>query len=241
MKIASAQIKAKIGDLTGNFTKHLEMIHLASANKVDLIVFPEMSLTGYCRVEGKALAIAPSNPKLLQLKEIAQLKEIVIIVGAPIEIENQLYIGSYILMPNGETRIYTKQFLHEGEDEYYSSSFQYNPQIEIDDEVISFAICADIDHEQHIRNAKATHCSLYIPSIFFSKNGIPAGVDLLTKYAKQYSMKILSSNYVGPLWGMEAGGRSGFWDENGEIIGALDGENEGLLIVEKVGDNWIIL
>jgi predicted amidohydrolase len=238
MKIASAQIEVTVGDINGNLQKHLEMITTAFENKVDLIVFPEMSLTGYCRKEGEKLAVNQSNPEIIQLKEKAQEYNLVIIVGAPIQMKDKLYIGSFILLANGDIEIYIKQFLHTGEDEMYSSSFDFDPQIKIKGETISLAICADIDKKEHPANAKKNNCSLYIPSIFFTKKGIDEGHDLLSKYAKKHQMSILMSNYSGFVWGLESGGKSGFWDSNGQLISHLGSDHEGLLIIEKKGGIW---
>lgn len=238
MRIASAQFEVTVGDIAGNFQKHLDMIDLALAHQVDLIVFPEMSLTGYCREEGQNLVIESTNPIITRLKRIADTHDIMIVVGAPIELENNLYIGAYILMPNGKTELYTKQFLHEGEDEFYSSSFDYNPQIELEGEVIQFAICADIVKEQHAINAKKTNCSIYVASIFYSDGGIEEGHELLAKYAKTYSMDVLMSNFSGQVWGVKAGGRSGFWDINGELVSEMEVDEAGLLVLEKDGRSW---
>ena len=46
MKIGLAQINPTVGDITGNCTKILEYINNYS-DKCDIIVFPEMVLTGY--------------------------------------------------------------------------------------------------------------------------------------------------------------------------------------------------
>ncbi|NRB49566.1 MAG: carbon-nitrogen hydrolase family protein [Saprospiraceae bacterium] len=238
MKIASAQVTAEIGDIEGNFNRHLAMIDLALAQEVDLIVFPEMSLTAYCRKEGKQLVIGPDHPKIIQLKEIADAHKVVIVVGAPIEINQQLFIGSYILIPNRETEIYTKQFLHEGEDEFYTSSFAYNPKIRLKGELIQFAICADIAEVKHVINAKENQCTLYIPSIFYSQNGIEEGHKILSKYAKMTSLPILMSNYAGDLWGVKAGGKSAFWDKNGNKIAQLDADTAGLLLLERNSGIW---
>jgi len=47
MKIAAAQINPIVGDLKGNSDKIVDSIRRAKAAKVDLVVFPEMSVTGY--------------------------------------------------------------------------------------------------------------------------------------------------------------------------------------------------
>jgi NAD+ synthase (glutamine-hydrolysing) len=48
VKIALAQIATKLGDVNANLEKHLELIHQAEASGAEIIVFPELSLTGYC-------------------------------------------------------------------------------------------------------------------------------------------------------------------------------------------------
>jgi NAD+ synthase (glutamine-hydrolysing) len=47
LNLALAQIATKLGDVEANLEKHLEYIKQARARKADLIVFPELSLTGY--------------------------------------------------------------------------------------------------------------------------------------------------------------------------------------------------
>lgn len=239
MKLASAQIESTVGDIEGNLKKHSKMIRLAAQSQADLIVFPEMSITGYCREEGKELALTEADARLNILKESAKKHRVIIVAGAPIAIENALYIGSFIFKPDGNTEIYTKQYLHEGEEEFYSSSFDYNPTIKIDNELIIFAICADIDNEQHPKDAKSNQCTIYMPSIFFSKKGINEGHHLLSEYAQKYSFSVLMSNYSGYLWNIEAGGRSSFWDDTGLNRAQLSPNKEGLLIMEKAGNTWI--
>lgn len=47
INVALAQISPKLGDLDNNLKKHLEYIEVAKKEKADLVVFPELSLTGY--------------------------------------------------------------------------------------------------------------------------------------------------------------------------------------------------
>ncbi len=48
MKIALAQIDPTTGDLKGNTEKILKEIKKAKENSVELVIFPEMAVTGYC-------------------------------------------------------------------------------------------------------------------------------------------------------------------------------------------------
>ena len=45
-RVAVAQISPTLGDLDANIAKHREAVERAADEKADLLVFPELSLTG---------------------------------------------------------------------------------------------------------------------------------------------------------------------------------------------------
>ena len=47
LNLALAQIATKLRDVESNLEKHLDYIKQAKKQKADLLVFPELSLTGY--------------------------------------------------------------------------------------------------------------------------------------------------------------------------------------------------
>jgi NAD+ synthase (glutamine-hydrolysing) len=47
LNLALAQINTKLGDVEANLAKHMDYIEQAKSEKTDLLVFPELSLTGY--------------------------------------------------------------------------------------------------------------------------------------------------------------------------------------------------
>ena len=239
MILAAAQTKPKRGDIASNLLDHYRLIALAAQKGANLIVFPELSITGYERENAAALAFTKDDYRIDHIKELAVDNNITIIAGAPIQNESELYIGEFIIFPDNSVSIYTKQFLHEGEDAFFQPSFDYNPMIVIEDQKISFAICADIDHTLHAENAAQKETSIYIASIFFSPNGIPNAYSHLQSYAQQHKMNVLMSNFSGESWGSPSGGKSAFWNNKGELVAQMNDSDSGLLIVEKQGDNWI--
>ncbi len=238
MKLATAQINPKKEDINYNLNEHYRFIELASQQRADLIVFPEMSITGYELEDAKEFSLTVNDSRLNLLKQLAIEKQMTIIVGAPIRIDNHLYIGSFVMRPDNNTLLYTKQFLHSGEDRYFTPSTEYNPLIKIGNERINLAICADIENSNHIKNANTKGCTIYIPSIFYTPNGISSVHKKLADYAKKYSIDILMSNFCGDSWEYKAAGQCGFWNNKGELIGSLNNITPGLLIVEKDDDDW---
>lgn len=238
MIIASAQTRPHNEDINRNLHEHYRLIGLAADNGVKLIAFPEMSITGYVRESAKNLSFTEKDSRLDKLRELAVDNDMIIIAGAPIKMDSGLFIGSFVIFPDSSVSIYTKQFLHAGEDDFYAASFDYNPMIELDNERISLAICADIDNPLHAESANRANCTIYIASIFFTPNGMIEAYNLLSHYAKKYSMNVLMSNYCGESWGLESGGKSALWSKNGDLITGLDVKSSGLVIGQKNKDIW---
>ncbi len=238
MILASAQTKPKRGDIESNLIDHYNMINLASKHHVDLIAFPEMSVTGYEREKARDLAFSETDSRLDKLRQLSVDTKMILIVGAPILINDKLYIGAFVLKPDHSISIYTKQYLHTGEEEFFDPSFDYNPLINLKSKQISIAICADIVNPKHADNAMKNGSTLYIASIFFTPNGIADAHKTLSDYSKQYNMNVLMSNYCGQSWGLDSGGQSAFWN-NGDLITKLDKQDSGLLIVENINNSWI--
>jgi NAD+ synthase (glutamine-hydrolysing) len=87
-KIALAQINPTLGDFEKNIKKHLGYIDKAVKKKADLIIFPELSLTGYSLKDLNAeLAVNPYNTDLLK-PLLEKSKKINIICGGVEEDDN---------------------------------------------------------------------------------------------------------------------------------------------------------
>ena len=113
LKIAQAQINTKLGEIESNLQKHLELIELAVQKEVDLITFPELSLTGYflqdltpsvARVPGSA------DPTFHQLLDASQ--QIDILVGfVEDDIRHRFYISCAYLSHGEVVHIHRKVYL----------------------------------------------------------------------------------------------------------------------------------
>ena len=238
MILASAQTKPKFRDIVGNLLDHYKLVDFAADMGADLIVFPELSITGYELEMAETIAFSVDDLRIRRLREMSTKKDIVIVAGAPIQINSELFIGEFIISPDHSLQIYTKHFLHPGEDNFYKPSFDFDPVIDFGEERVAFAICADIDHPEHPEQAAAKGATVYIPSIFFSPNGIPDAYSKLGEYSKKYSLNILMSNYCGESMRLPAAGRSAFWNNHGELVGEMNSSDTGLLLTEKKNGAW---
>lgn len=233
-----AQIKSIRQDYKQNIEKHMEYVKLAAQQKSKIIIFPEMSLTGYERELAGAQYFTKDDLRLECFKKASLDYNIIIVVGAPLLLDDHLYIASWIFIPTKEPQIYIKKYLHSGEELYFQSSTQYDPALKLSDGQFSFAICYDIERDEHIESVKNKKSNFYAASIFYTKNGIQSGLDRLQHISKENSLAVLMSNYVGECWGLDAGGCSSIWSHNGELIISADSYSECLVVAEKSDNVW---
>nr|HMT11229.1 nitrilase-related carbon-nitrogen hydrolase [Ignavibacteria bacterium] len=87
-KVSCAQIAPALGDIEKNIKLHLKYIDKAIAKKADMVVFPELSLTGYSVKDlNLELALNPyTSPLLKPLRD--KSKKITIVCGGIEEDEN---------------------------------------------------------------------------------------------------------------------------------------------------------
>ncbi|MCX5970206.1 MAG: carbon-nitrogen hydrolase [Coprothermobacterota bacterium] len=72
-KVGLAQIECRLGDVRANLQKHMQYLELAKAQKIDLLVFPELSLTGYNLQDAAwEVALSLDSPPLQALLRISQ-------------------------------------------------------------------------------------------------------------------------------------------------------------------------
>ena len=80
--VGLAQISPRLGDVAANLQKHHEYIDEAREAGVDLLIFPEASLTGYYLQDLTAdVAMAPDAPPLRELAERAAAAKLDLVVG----------------------------------------------------------------------------------------------------------------------------------------------------------------
>ena len=96
LTVALAQINTRLGDVGANLEKHLALAADARARGADLIVFPELSLTGYMLQDlapSVALRPTPEEPTLRRM--LAASRDLDVVVGFVEQDEaHRLYISS---------------------------------------------------------------------------------------------------------------------------------------------------
>lgn len=107
LKVGLGQIYPKLGDVRANLDKHVEYIERAAAEGVELIVFPELSLTGYQvqdLVPEVAIRASESDPVYSRLLAASQQHQIDIVFGFVQEDRRQRFYIASAYLSDGETR-----------------------------------------------------------------------------------------------------------------------------------------
>lgn len=112
MKVALAQFSPHLGDVKKNFNLHLQYIEKAKKKNVDLLVFPELSLTGYSLKDFvEEVAITPGkNPLFKKLKTLS--RHLSLVLGFVEEKEKGVFYNSAAFLSEGKIlHIHRKVFL----------------------------------------------------------------------------------------------------------------------------------
>lgn len=113
INIALAQINTRLGDLTANLDRHLSIANEARQNSADLLVFPELSLTGYSLQDlVPQVAIRPSKEDPIFKHLLQASQEIDMVIGFVEEdARHRFYIAAGYLSKGEITHIHRKVHL----------------------------------------------------------------------------------------------------------------------------------
>ncbi|RYF68373.1 MAG: carbon-nitrogen hydrolase family protein [Cytophagaceae bacterium] len=231
MTICVAQTKPVKGNIPANIERHCVLIEQAISEGADAIFFPELSLTGYEPSLAAALAVTPADDRLTVFQQISDARQIVIGVGAPTRQQSGVCISMLIFHPNQAQQQYSKQYLHSDEEPFFVSGSGI-PSVTIRNQPVALAICYELSIPEHTAAACASGATIYIASVAKSVRGIDKALNRLSEIAGTYSIPVLMANCVGEADGELCAGTSSIWNDNGDLVGQLDTEREGILLID---------
>jgi predicted amidohydrolase len=250
--IAVAQTCPVKGDVQANLDEHIRLAQLAAAEGADVVMFPELSLTGYELTLADRLAFSESDdPRLSSLLDVAASRRTILVVGGPVRVGSFLYIGAFILYPDRTTELYTKHHLGAFPPTAICDScdgsvpppeatvFQpgdCNPLLHFGDNIAAVAVCADIGRPAHPQQAAARNANTYLASMFVIPSDLEGEYSKLSRYAVQHRMMTALANFGGPSGGLRSAGHSAIWSEAGELLVQLQANNSGIAVVTETQD-----
>lgn len=239
MRICLAQIKPIKGNISANIDLHKRFIDIALTYNVDAIFFPELSLTSYEPKLAHELASNHTDKRLDIFQQISNNSKIIIGLGLPTLVDSKIRISMIIFEPNKQIQTYSKQQLHSDELPYFENGVG-QVLINVNNTSIAPAICYESLQEEHAKIAYKLGANVYLASVAKSENGCVKAFDYFPKLAKQYSIPVLMSNCVGFCDDFLTVGKSAVWTKDGNLVGQLDSENEGILIFDTENEEVIM-
>ncbi|HPE74586.1 MAG TPA: NAD+ synthase [Draconibacterium sp.] len=265
MKVAFAQLNYTIGDFEGNSAKITANIEKAKNEGADLVIFSELSVTGYYPHDlfEKKEFIQKAENTVLKIAE--KCVGIAAVIGAPRINENsrgkKLYNSAFFLNEGKIQHIQNKTLLptYDIFDEYrhFEPNREFNI-IEFKGEKIAITICEDLWDELPTANefgkdklyqvSPMEELSKLEPDFVvnisaspFSYNQEEWRKNVLINKAKKFRIPIFYNNQVGAQTELIFDGGSVFIDRNGEVVKELKYFEEDFLIVdtENIGEKQL--
>jgi NAD+ synthase (glutamine-hydrolysing) len=237
MRLALAQINPIVGDLDGNREVILERLSEAKENSADLVVFPELAVTGY---PPEDLLLRPGFIRAAEesVERIArEARGTTVLVGAP-RFERDLYNACYICAGGDVKAVYRKRFLPNygvfDEDRYFAPGRDLI-LLEHGRTLIGPTICEDMWQP----GPPATDLALAGAELLVNLSASPFYVgrdrereEMLVTRARDNSCFVAFCNTVGGQDELIFDGHSVVLDDEGTVIARAPGFEEALLLAD---------
>lgn len=237
-RIAAAQVAAVRGDIEANVATHAAAIAAAARHGVSVLVFPELSLTGYEPELAAELAIEPTDTRLAPLRALATEHRIAVAVGAPLRTGMAMpNLGAILFTGDGTTRTYAKITLGTHEPRYFTPgadrlAFDCNGQ------TIGLAICADTSQASHPQAYAAAGATVYAAGVFLDAAWYPTDMPRLASYAARCGMLVVMANHGASVGTLTSVGKSAVWAPDGVLLAQAPGTNASLVVATSSDGTW---
>jgi predicted amidohydrolase len=159
VNVGLAQLDVRLGALEDNVERHLEWVERGLANELDLLVFPELSLTGYrlLHLTGKVALRPRESPLLEPLLEAS--RKIALVVGLVEDDGHGILYNSSLLLHEGEIihthrKLYLPTYGIFQEGRFFGAGTRITPAPAFD-RGLGLLICEDLWHP-HLARALAS-------------------------------------------------------------------------------------
>jgi NAD+ synthase (glutamine-hydrolysing) len=237
LRLGLAQINTVVGDLDGNRAKLEEWIERAKTQGVELLLFPELAITGY---PPEDLLLRPSFVRAAEasLEQVAQkARGIVVLVGTPLY-DRDLYNACAVCAGGEVKAVYRKRFLPNygvfDEDRYFAPGRDLI-LLEHGKTLIGTTVCEDMWQP----GPPATDLSLAGAELLVNLSASPFHLskdrereEMLITRARDNSCFVALCNAVGGQDELIFDGHSVVIDDEGDVVARAPGFEEALLVVD---------
>ena len=253
LKIAIAQLNFIVGDLEGNFKKITDNYHKACEQKADLILFSELSLTGYppedLLLKGYFIKETEEYLKKLCVLTKAENKQQkpAMLVGAPASFTTKegkkLLYNSAFLMKDGQIEdIINKSILPNygvfDEKRYFTPAIHLS-DVKLNNFCLGILICEDIWDQKNafLLACKEVDAILAINASPFTKHKIQERLNISKNFIKDIKQPLIYVNQIGTQDSIVFEGSSFALKGNGDPVLFMKSFAEDFALTELVKNN----
>jgi predicted amidohydrolase len=224
LTVAVAQPECVPYEVAVNAATHTAAIRSAGAR---VVVFPELSLTGYLL---DAPTIAIDDPRLAPLVEACAETGSTALVGAPVQGETgAAYIGMLAVDRDGMRVAYRKMSVDVSESHRFAPGG--SPAVlQVDGWRLGLAVCRDTGIAQHAADTAALGIDAYVAGTLMAAQDAERQDERGRRIATDHQVWVALASFAGATGGgfTRAAGRSGIWAPQGRLV-AQAGPDVGAL------------
>ncbi|MCS7250407.1 MAG: NAD+ synthase [candidate division WOR-3 bacterium] len=235
MRIGIAQLNSTVGDFKGNLNKILYTLRTAKERKVDLVIFPELFLTGYFPKDLLKKPDFLNNSRRFLNTILKNSQGISVIIGLPLRVGKNLLNVAYIIRDGRFLGFSVKTNLSLIERDYFIPS-QRRIVFNLNGKKFGITLGEDLEGKYDIikeLKRKGAELIINLSALPFYIGKDKKIKDLLIKKAKENNVRIIYCNLVGGNDQKIFDGGSMVVSEEGEVLMRAKRFEEDFIIYDE--------
>jgi 5-aminopentanamidase len=226
LTVAAGQAPCIALDVPANVAIAADLVRRAADQGADLLVLPELFLTGYelpaIAASPQTYLLSPTDVRLDPLAGACAQTRTAVVVGGPVRDPGSgaLHISALVLGRDGRfaTR-YDKQHVDPAERAAGFRPGSRGCTLTVDGWRLGLGICWDSSYPEHARAAALDGCHAYLVGAMFGQGrGEHKRATLGPARALDNAGYVAFANHSGPSGPYHGCGRSAVWDPNGTLL-----------------------
>lgn len=213
LQIAVAQPPCVTGDVAANLAAHALAVLAARAR---LVVFPELSLTGY-DLEAAVVSVDPDT--FAPLIDACRILGSMALVGAPVAVEGVRAIAVLQVDAHGVRVAYRKQHLGADETRHFTAGPELSV-LDVDGWRVGLGVCRDTGVAEHVQALAAAGIDLYAAGLVDHPADLAVQRERAGRIARACDAPVAFASFAGATGSgyQETAGRSAIYARDGSLL-----------------------
>ncbi|MGW4163893.1 carbon-nitrogen hydrolase family protein [Streptomyces sp. NPDC004788] len=235
MIVAATQFAPAPGDIAANVRAVAGLVRAAGADGARLVVFAELSLTGYepsLIRDDPGLVLTEDDPRLDPVREACRAVSAAAVVNGPVRAAgSRPGVTSLVIGPDGTLLArYDKQHLYGIEAEVFEPGTA-DGRFELDGVRFATATCYDNRFPELAERAAADNCTAYLASSVLGADN-DSFETVYPVRARDFGLHVVLANVLGTSEAGESCGLAGAWGPDGERLADAGPDKPGHVLVD---------